>query len=264
MLDYACEIALRFIAHIDVLHMRFDARGTTAGKGPAGLADRLLAEPVEKSASEAAARARAHFDDWQQHCNLPAFNSGIAAPGPSVQWREILGYESDLIARLGRLSDLIVVARQGSRSSFSTMTLETALFETGRPVLMAPAGTAVNLFHRPLVAWNGSREAARAVHFALPFLCQFTGCVEVFAAPESKHHTDTNELLRYLSWHGITAARISAEHPTGMNLLAQASAIGAGLIVMGAYTHGHYRQFLFGGMTRHVMEHAAIPVLFAH
>jgi nucleotide-binding universal stress UspA family protein len=263
LLDYASQIALRFGAHIDVLHVRFDSRGATTDKRRAGIADRLLAEPVEKHVSEAAAHARRHFEEWHALCRLPVLDSGIAAPRPSIQWREILGYESEVIARLGRLSDLILIARSGA-PSLSTAALETALFESGRPVLMVPGGTAVNLFHRPLIAWNGSREAARAVHFALPILCQFTGCVEVFAAPESKHHTDTDELLRYLSWHGISAARISADEAAGMNLLAQASAIGAGLIVMGAYTHGHYRQFLFGGMTRHVMEHAAIPVLFAH
>jgi nucleotide-binding universal stress UspA family protein len=144
------------------------------------------------------------------------------------------------------------------------MARETALFETGRPVLIVPEGEPLNLFHRPLVAWNGSLESARALHFALPFLCEFRGCVEVFAAPENKHQTDTLELLRYLSWHGIVGARIPADEATGVSLLAQASAIKAGLIVMGAYTHGHYRQLLFGGMTRHVMEHAAVPVLFAH
>ena len=72
--------------------------------------------------------------------------------------------------------------------------------------------------------------------------------------------------MRYLGWHGIVAERVSADdaRPIGMSLLAQASANQTGLIVMGAYTHGHYRQFLFGGMTRYVMEHAAIPILFAH
>jgi hypothetical protein len=60
--------------------------------------------------------------------------------------------------------------------------------------------------------------------------------------PESKHHTDTEELVRYLGWHGIVAERVSADdaRPTGMSLLAQASANQTGLIVMGAYTHGHY------------------------
>jgi nucleotide-binding universal stress UspA family protein len=187
--------------------------------------------------------------------------------GPSSLWREIIGYEDEVIARLGRVSDLIVVARKGTGSStFSAMALETALFEAGRPVLMVPAGPPANLFHRALIAWNGSREAARAVGFALPFLTECEDCVEIFAAPESKHPTDTQELLRYLSWHGIVADRVSSDdaRPTGVSLLAWASANQTGLIVMGAYTHGHYRQFLFGGMTRYVMEHAAIPILFAH
>ena len=139
------------------------------------------------------------------------------------------------------------------------MALETALFETGRRVLMVPAGTPANLFHRPLTAWNGSREAARAVGFALPFLTECEGCVEIFAAPESKHHTDTQELLRYLSWHGIVGDRVAPAdaRATGVSLLAQGTAHQTNLIVMGAYTHGHYRQFLFGGVTRHVMQHAA-------
>lgn len=98
----------------------------------------------------------------------------------------------------------------------------------------------------------------------MPFLFESNGCVNVFAAPESKHSTDTEELLRYLSWYGIVAKRISSNEASGMSLLAQAVANRTGLIVMGAYTHGRYRQFLFGGMTRYVTEHAAIPVLFAH
>jgi nucleotide-binding universal stress UspA family protein len=147
------------------------------------------------------------------------------------------------------------------------MALETALFDTGRPVLMVPDRTeAANLFHRPLIAWNGSLEAARAVGFALPFLCECEGGADVFVAPEQKHRTDTEELLRYLGWHGIVAERMSVESsgPIGRSLLAQASTSRAGLLVMGAYTHGHYRQFFFGGVTRYVMEHCAIPVLLAH
>jgi hypothetical protein len=180
VLDYASQIAVRFGAHIDVLHVRFDAHGTTWDKGHAGVADRLLAQPVESSVSATAARARQHFDEWHAQCGLLVLDSGIAAHGPSIQWREILGYESDVIANIGRISDLILIAREGSRST-STMARETALFETGRPVLIVPEGEPLNLFHRPLVAWNGSLESARALHFALPFLCEFSGCVEVFA-----------------------------------------------------------------------------------
>jgi nucleotide-binding universal stress UspA family protein len=267
VLDLALQIALRFGSHVDVLHVRFDVHGITANKGHEDLVDRLLAEPVENTVAEAAARARRHFEEWHAQCKLQLHDSGTAVKGPSSLWREIIGYENEVIARLGRVSDLIVVARAGERSSSSlAMALETALFDTSRPVLMVPDGTHANPFHRPLIAWNGSREAARAIGFALPFLSEFKGCVEIFAAPESKHHTDTEELVRYLGWHGIVADRVSADdaRPIGMSLLAQASANQTGLIVMGAYTHGHYRQFLFGGMTRYVMEHAAIPILFAH
>jgi nucleotide-binding universal stress UspA family protein len=146
------------------------------------------------------------------------------------------------------------------------MALETALFDTCRPVLLAPAGSVTNLFHRPLIAWNGSLEAARAVGFALPFLEQSENLVGVFAERENKHRTDTDELLDYLGWHGIIAETFSLQdtRPIGARLLAQAEAIHASMIVMGAYTHGHYRQFLFGGVTRHVIDRAEVPVLLAH
>jgi len=229
--------------------------------------DHLLGTSVERVVAEAATHARRHFDEWQARCKLPLRDTATAIQEPSTRWREIVGYEDEVVARLGRLSDLIVISRPSERSSsFAVMALETALFDTCRPVLMVPDGAPTSLFHRPLIAWNGSLEAARAVGFALPFLVECRRGVGVFAAPESKHCTESDELLQYLSWHGIIADRISVEdsRPIGMSLLAQASANQAGLIIMGAYTHGHYRQFLFGGVTRHVMKHAAIPILMAH
>jgi nucleotide-binding universal stress UspA family protein len=267
VLDQALTVALRFESHIDVLHVRLDVRGASMGKGYQRYADHLLDVPIEHAVTEAAAHAHRHFEEWQTQCKLPLRETGMAIHDPSTLWREIVGYESDIIARLGRLSDLIVITRPSARSSSSSlMALETALFDTCRPVLMVPDGAPMNLFHRPIIAWNGSLEAARAVGFALPFLSECEGSVGVFAAPERKHSTETEELQRYLSWHGIVAERISFEdpRPIGMCLLAQASANQAGLIIMGAYTHGHYRQFLFGGVTRYVMEHAAIPILLAH
>jgi len=266
VLDQALLIALRFAGHIDVLHVRFDVHGTSAQRQQRQV-DRLLDRPVEQVVAESAARARAHFEAWHAQCELPLRDRGAAVHGPSIAWREITGYADEVIAHAGRLCDLIVIARKGTKvSTFQAMALETALFETARPVLMVPNEGPANLFHRPLIAWNGSREAARAVGFAMPFLIECEGGVELFAAAESKHHADIDELLRYLSWHGVFAEPIAPDEAraTGANLLARANAHQNGLIVMGAYTHGHYRQFLFGGMTRHVMEHAAIPVLLAH
>ena len=267
VLDHALQLAQRFVSHIDVLHVRFDVHGVSAGTRYERYVDHLLDIPVERVIAEAARHAHRHFEEWQFQHNLPLRESGLAIPTPSTLWREIVGYENEVVARLGRLCDLLVIARPNERStSSSVMALETALFDTCRPVLMVPNSEPANLFHRPLIAWNGSLEAARAAGFALPFLTECEVGVDVFAAPEPKHHTATGELLRYLRWHGITAERISVEEsrPIGVSLLAQAKVKKAGLIVMGAYTHGHYRQFLFGGVTRHVMQHASIAVLLAH
>jgi nucleotide-binding universal stress UspA family protein len=266
VLDHAQHLALRFAAHVDVLHVHFDAGAASGGRNERHI-DRLLGGAVERAAIDSANRARRHFEDWQMACGLPLRDIGTNTMEPSVRWREITGYEADVVARLGRLSDLIVLPRPGEHSSsFALLALETALFDTCRPVLLAPFGTTPSLFDRALIAWNGSLEAARAVGFALPFLIASTNGVAEFSAPESKHRTDTAELLDYLRWHGILVDRLPVENlrPTGESLLEQADATRAGLLVMGAYTHGHFRQFLFGGVTRYVMQHAAVPVLLAH
>jgi nucleotide-binding universal stress UspA family protein len=266
-LDYALQIAQRFGSHIDVLHVRLDVRAESSGAAAERRFDHLLGIPVERAAAESAARARSHFEEWQTQCRVPCRDIASVPGEPSTRWRQIVGYESEVVARVGRLSDLILLARPNERSSItSLMALETALFDTCRPVLVVPAGSTANLCHRPLIAWNGSLEAARAVGFALPFLEQCENLVGIFAAPESKHRTETEELLYYLGWHGVVAETFLVQdaRPVGSRLLAHADAIQASMIVMGAYTHGHYRQFLFGGVTRHVIDHAAIPVLLAH
>ena len=237
VLNHALQVALHFGSHVDVLHVHFDVHGESTKKRHKPLADRFLEIPVERATAEAAVRAHRHFEKWQMQCKLPLSDTRMAMRGPSTLWREIVGYENEIIARLGRLSDLIVIARPSKvSSSLSLMALETALFDTCRPVLMVPDGVPINLFHRPIIAWNGSLEAARAVGFALPFLTECQGGIDIFAAPEPKHHTETDELQRYLGWHGVVAERVlvADSHPIGMGLLAQASSNQAGLIVMGA------------------------------
>jgi nucleotide-binding universal stress UspA family protein len=99
----------------------------------------------------------------------------------------------------------------------------------------------------------------------LPVLAQCEGRVGVFTAPEKGRPSDADEVLEYLAWHGIDAdLAVEEARPIGASLLARAAANQSALIVMGAYTHGHFRQFFFGGVTRHVMKHADVPVLLAH
>jgi Universal stress protein family len=115
VLDQALQIALRFGSHIDVLHVRFDVHGTTSDRHERQV-DRLLDKPVEHIVAETAARARRHFEEWHAQCKLPLRDRGTAVHGPSSLWREMTGYEDDIIARLGRVSDLRRAAGTGRRS----------------------------------------------------------------------------------------------------------------------------------------------------
>jgi nucleotide-binding universal stress UspA family protein len=74
-------------------------------------------------------------------------------------------------------------------------------------------------------------------------------------------------LINFLGWHGISAQRVAGAATAGSigaNLLATAAREHAGLLVMGAYTHGRFREMVLGGVTDHVLHHATIPVLLAH
>ncbi|MBN9050723.1 MAG: universal stress protein [Rhizobiales bacterium] len=264
VLDYALMVAAKLSAHVDVLHCRFapaDATRLTSFKPKAGAGlDALVAE----YANEAALRARDHFDRWLRANELI---EGEAAPAGCVFcWRELVGWESDLLAAAARLTDLTIMAKPDRATVAGALALETALFESHRPVLMVPEGPRADLFYRPIIAWNGSLEASQAIKGALPLLAASRDAVEVFAVDEPRRDADPHALLGYLHWHGLVAALTPRSDAPGIGdaLLWQARARRSGLIVMGAYTHGHVRQMLFGGVTRQVIEQATQPVLMAH
>lgn len=264
VLDYALAVAAKMSAHVDVLHCRFaaaDAKRLTSFKPRAGTGlDALVAE----YANEAALRARDHFDRWLRANGL--IEDEAAPAGCAFSWRELVGWESDLLAAAARLTDLTVMAKPDRTTIAGALALETALFESHRPVLMVPEGPRADLFYRPIIAWNGSLEASQAVKGALPLLAASQDAVEVFAVDEPRREVDPHGLLGYLHWHGIVAALTPRNDASGVGdaLLWQARARRSGLIVMGAYTHGHVRQMLFGGVTRQIIEQATQPVLMAH
>ena len=88
----------------------------------------------------------------------------------SISWRERTGKQASILAVHGRLADVIVVPRPDRPQNIGVNTLEAALFSTGKPVLMCPAGRVENLGDHVSIAWNGSAESARAVTMALPIL----------------------------------------------------------------------------------------------
>ncbi|MBF6989993.1 MULTISPECIES: universal stress protein [Cupriavidus] len=150
--------------------------------------------------------------------------------------------------------------------------LEALLLESGRPTLVVPsAGTFHTLGTRVVVAWNGSREATRALHDAVPLIAGAQArivCAHTAAKETRLDATPVAHAARVLERHGVA---VEIEHgPGGADmtigelLLTRASDFGADLIVMGAYGHGRMRELVLGGVTRTLLESMTVPVLFSH
>lgn len=190
-----------------------------------------------------------------------------AGSGVTAEWREEAGRQNAIVGTLGRTYDLIVVEQPDKAASFAEATLEDALFESGRPVLMAPKAKVGALGERILVAWNGSTETARTVGLAMPFLKRAVRVEVVSVASAFVPGPSAEELVRNFRVHGIEAASrhiAVGNKPAGEVFLEEAQAMQADLLIKGAYTQSRLRQMIFGGATRHVILNAAIPVVLAH
>lgn len=190
--------------------------------------------------------------------------------GVSCEWRQEDGPALGLLRKHGRYCDLVVVSqpdtsREGAR--VEGFPGELAL-TGGRPVLSIPfAGNHAGLGTNVLIAWNGSREAARAVHDAMPFLVKAKSVVVLSVDPRDNGHFAGADIATHLAHHGVMVeARhsVAPDVAVGDELLNMASDLGVDLLVMGAYGRSRLREAVLGGATRHMLRHMTIPVLMSH
>ena len=146
-------------------------------------------------------------------------------------------------------------------------TFETALFEGGRPILLAPPTAPTSLGEAILVAWNGSTETARAVAFAMPFLRTAQRVRVVSVEGGTVPGPSAEDLARSLACEGVEAdwrALPAGRRTPGETFLSEAKEFGCDLLIKGAYTQSRLRQMIFGGPTSHLLAHADLPLLMAH
>lgn len=267
-LDTAARIARRFAAHVEVLHIKPDASDMIPYLGD-GMAPDVINQVIEKSerrADEQAAAARATFSRWSRECDLPEMTAPTVSDSPSSAWRQENGTEDRWIAQLGRLADVVILpAVRNDAAVGATLAFEAALLDTGRPVILAPPQS-LDVSGVSVVAWNGSPESARAITAALPLLAAARE-VHVVTIEERNRAADPAAVAGYLAWHRIDARvhRIAtSDIAVSTEIDAACVAHGAGLLVMGGYTHSRLRELLFGGVTAHVAKAPRIPVLLAH
>jgi nucleotide-binding universal stress UspA family protein len=261
-LSVALDIAHAFKSHIDVMFLRPKPQSTLP---PVMVAAGVSAAEIEREGRKAEASAYAHFDAWCRENGVAEQRKDLVEM--VATWSERIGALETAIARRGRLSDLVVVNKPGSHGSRTERAFDTAVFETGRPTLVVPRYVPAGILDYPIVAWNGSLEAARVVAGAMPLLHKAMR-VSVFSALEEGESTEPDlDLIDCLKWHSINAVLIrprTVASSIGAELLKTATDQSATLLVMGAYTHRRLRQMLLPGVTRHVLRHGTLPVLMAH
>jgi len=197
---------------------------------------------------------------------IPTDIVGPAVGKVTARWHRQIGKVAEWVAAYGRTSDLLVVGHPTGSDSLTAEALEAALFDSGRPVLIP--GSRPPSLETVAIAWKSTREAARAVSAALPFLIRAKQVVIISAAESgSIDRNGTERLTTTLRRHHPAVEPIFLESPSshiGEELLTKAQQIGAGLLVMGAYSRPRMRELVFGGATERVLGGAEVPVLMAH
>jgi nucleotide-binding universal stress UspA family protein len=195
-------------------------------------------------------------------------SSASSSSSSSWSWLSSAPSGHDFVGSYGRVFDVIVLTRPGEEwQSPSMATLESALFESGRPVLIAPPQPPRTLATNVLIAWNCSTEQARTTAFAMPLLRLAERITILTVEGATVAGPSGIELARSLRINGIAAEPITirpGKVSAGETILSKAEELGCDLIVKGAYTQSRLRQMIFGGTTRHILAKAKLPVLMAH
>jgi len=257
---YAISIAETFGAHVSGVAFSYEPviPPTIMGSIPASLIETQRAEN-EKAASD----ARAKFDEAARRAGVSFDSRALTASLPG---------SADQFGAIARRFDLAVVgqAEPGMLAGSQELVAESALFSSGRPVVLVPyiQKSGIKL-DRVMVCWDASRTAARAVADALPLLARAKSIDVVIVASERPKSDDIPgaDIGQHLARHGlkVEVKRIVAtESDVASTILSHAADSSADFIVMGAYGHSRLREFVLGGATRGILSSMTVPVLMSH
>ena len=268
VLEAAMLAARRFDSHIVGLHSLTTEYAVVFGGEMGFSISSEVDRTLEREGHERRDQARRLFREFMSARGVPIGPAPPGHNGPSASWREEDGRQNAVVGLIGRVFDLILVEQPEKLASIAEATLEDALFESGRPVLMVPQRAPSKLGEVIAIAWNGSTETALTVALGMPFLKQARHVAIVAVGPQHMPEPgpEGDELARTLERHGIDVSlrtAVGRQKPQGKSFLKEALAAGADLLLKGAYTQSRIRQMIFGGATRHIIMEANLPVLMA-
>lgn len=270
-LKTAIQVAQKVGAHIDALFVRADAADflPVMGEGYSGIVAQDILDAVDTAGDELARQAMDNVTKLAEASGLPIVKHGQSSAQPSISFHQAKGPLFAVLQQESQLTDLVVYTHpaQGLTSELANV-LPDLLLGCRRPFLIAPDNPVQSIGTHIIIAWNSGHEAASALRQARGFL-PFADKVEVamVADDEASGQAEIALPLAYLACHGVKAETrlvIDKSRNAGDIILNEFENSGADLLVMGAYGHSRFREFIFGGATRQVLHQANFPVFMAH
>lgn len=219
--------------------------------------------------------ARAEWSAKLDAANAAAaqeFADLLAREGVEGEWRVIEGNIAEVLTTCARYSDLTVIGQTDpDHPSYPASMPDQVVLGAGGPVLVVPyAGNFETVGRRAMVAWNGGREAARAVRDALPLLRRAEVTKVYSLNPTGPEHLAGADISLHLARHGVSAEASrdvlvdgGRSNDVGETMLSAAADFGADLLVMGAYGHSRVREIALGGATQQILRSMTAPVLMS-
>ena len=255
-LRVACELADRFKSKVI---------GITAG---------LPAAPIHADGMIASSVLEVDYEQLNQAINRceTRFRSALKVFCDSLEWRSNAAYPADFLAAEARAADLLVVGRSENYAPLGPhqlLDIGDAVMKAGRPVLVVPPRHTSLALDRILVAWKDTAESRKAVAAALPLLRKATELTIVeIVSDEGERDTAAARVADVANWlrsHNVqSSARIELSAGDASHLDAIASEARVDIIVAGAYGHARLREWIFGGVTRHLLQRSSACVLLVH
>jgi nucleotide-binding universal stress UspA family protein len=257
--DYAVSVASELDAHVTGIAFVYDAVVPVAATGY------IPPEVIEAQQRDSEAAAKSALDRFA----TAASRAGINAE--PVKVAASFAGAGEQFGMIARRFDLVVVGQaEPEKDTVEELIAESALFESGRPVIVVPYIQKAPLkLDRVMVCWDGSRAATRAIADAMPLL-ERAGTVEVVIIanePGKQDEIAGADMGQHLARHGLTVdvKRISeGDIDVADALLSHAADANIDFIVMGGYGHSRLREFVLGGVTRSILRSMTVPALMSH
>jgi len=237
---------------IDVVLVRADPAGSILPNEAVLTSEWLRA--AEGAAAARGATVYAEFEAWRE-------------AGHAGQWDEVVGVPAEEVRRRGHDTALLVMALPPPHAAAADRAaLEAALFDTGRPVLAVPVGWRGGFGRHLAVGWRSAPATRRSLTALRPWLdaAETITVLTVTDAPPPPPDGPLAELPGRVTHRTLTHVGAHAGGSDGAALLASALAAGADGLAMGAYRSGRMLEWMLGGVTEHVLQHATLPLLLMH